>query len=427
MGDMLRDLQYSLRMLVKNPLFTITAVVTLALGIGLNAATFSTVNGTLLRPLDGVEDPEELVQIYRQGAGIEYGSVSIPHFQSLRDDNGEICENVAAWNFVQICLATQDRTERTMGVMVSANFFQTYGVNPALGRAFIPGVEDVGPGEHQVVVLGYGYWQSRFGGDPEVLGTTLVLNGHPFEIVGVAPQEFKGPMTFADIPIFVPIMMQRELVPGYDWLESRGNNMMSAVGRMREGVTLEQVRQVLDAHLLGLREEYPGSYEDQLGTTLVLQNEAGIHPMFRNAQVGMSALMMVVVGLLLLIACVNVANLFLVRARERRREMGIRLSLGAGGRRIIQQLLTESVVFSLLAGGLGLGVAKVAMGALGRFQPPIDGSFTFDIAMDNTVLLFTFAISVGAGLLFGLAPALQAANPETVSAVKGESGDKAGR
>ena len=427
MSDIIRDLQYSFRMLIKSPLFTVAAVLTLALGIGLNAATFSTVNGILLRPLDGVAEPEELVQIYRQWAGMEFGSVSIPHFQSLRDDTGEVFENVAAWNFVQISLAADDRSERTLGAMVSANFFQTYGANPTLGRAFIPGEEDVGPGAHPVVILGHGYWESRFGSDPDIIGKSLILNGHPFEVVGVAPSDFKGPMNFADIPIYVPIMMQRELVPGQNWIEARGNNMMTAVGRLRDGETVERARELLDAHLLGLQEEFPDFYEDQLGTTLVLQNDAGIHPMFRNAQVGMSAVMMVVVGLLLLIACVNVANLFLVRARERRKEMGIRLSLGAGGRRIIQQLLTESLVFSLLAGLVGLGVARVAMGALGRFQPPIDGPFSFDFSMDNRVLLFTLAVSVAAGFIFGLAPALQAANPDTVSAVKGEASDKAGR
>ena len=426
-GDIRRDLRYSFRMLIRSPLFTIAAVVTLALGIGLNAATFSVVNGLLLRPLDGVESPEELVQVFRKYPGFDFGSVSVPYFQTVRDNSDEIFENVAAWNFVSISLAMGDRSEMSMGLMVSASFFQTYGVVPALGRFFIPGVEDVGPGSHPVVVLGYGYWQARFGGDQEIVGSTLIINGHTFEVVGVAPEDFKGPMNIVDIPIYAPIMMQRELFPGNDWLESRGDHWMKAVARLRDGVTVERGREFLDAQLVGLREEYPGYYENQLGTMLVLQNESGIHPMFRTAQMGLSAVMMAVVGLLLLIACVNVANLFLVRARERRREMGVRLSLGASGRRIIQQLLTESVVFSLLSGLVGLGVARLAMSALGRFRPPIDGSWNLSFSMDNTVLLFTLAISVAAGLLFGLAPALQAAKPNTVSAVKGESSDKVGR
>lgn len=427
MSDILRDLQYSFRMLIRSPLFTIAAVVTLALGIGLNAATFSAVNGILLRPLDGVTAPEELVQLYRHWPGMEFGSSSIPHYQSLRDETGEAFESITAWNFVPLSVASDDRSERTMGLMVSANFFQTYGVEPILGRAFIPDEESVDPGAHPVIVLGHAYWQSRFGGDRSVIGRTIILNGHPFQVVGVAPPDFRGPMNFADIPIYAPIMMQRELAPGADLINARGNNMMTAVGRLRDGVTVERAREVLDAQLLSLRERFPDHYDDQLGTTLVLQNEAGIHPMFRNAQVGMSAVMMAVVALLLLIACVNVANLFLVRARERRREMGIRLSLGAGRRRIIQQLLTESIVFSILAGGVGLVVADLALGALERFQPPIDGPFLIDVGMDNRVLLFTLGVSVLAGIVFGLAPALQAANPSTVSAVKGETDSRGGR
>ena len=427
MGDVIRDLKYSVRMLVKSPLFTIAAVMTLALGIGLNAATFSTVNGILLAPLSGAEEPEELVQIYRRWPGMEYGSTSIPHYQSLRDMTGDVFENVTAYNFVPVSLSFGAGNERQIGMMVSANFFQTYGVTPILGRAFIPGVEDRGPGAHPVIVLGYGYWQSRFGGDPGVVGNTVTLNGQPFEVVGVAPEDFKGPVNFANVPLYVPIMMQRELSPGNDLIEARGSNMMTAVARLRDGETVERAEQVMTSVLLQLREQYPESYEDQLGSTLVLQSEAGIHPSFKSAQVGMSAVIMAVVGLLLLIACVNVANLFLARARERRREMGIRLSLGAGGRRIVQQLLTESLVFSLLAGLVGLGIARLSMKSLAAFRPPIDGPFDFAFGMDNTVLLFTLGISVAAGIIFGLVPALQTANPNTVSAVKGESSQKGGR
>lgn len=419
--DLLRDFRFSIRMLVKSPVFTVAAVLTLALGIGLNAATFSAVRSILLRPLQGVEAPDELVQIYRTWPGLEYGSVSIPHYQDLRDRTGDVFENMAAYTFVPLSLSTNDRSERLMGMLVSANFFQTYGVRPALGRAFIPGEEDVGPGAHPVAVLGHGFWQARFGGDLSVVGRTITLNGHTFEVVGVAPADFRGPVTFASIPIYVPIMMQAEIQPGANRLEARNSNSMTAVGRLRDGQTVELAGQKLEAVLLQLSDEYPDSYRTQLGHTLVLQNEAGIHPTFKNAQVGMSAVMMAVVGLLLLIACVNVANLFLARARERRREMGIRLSLGAGGRRIMQQLLTESLVFSVLAGAVGIGLATVTIRFLNSIQLPIDGPWDFSVVMDNTVLLFTVAVSLGAGLLFGLAPALQAANPDTVAAVKGES------
>ena len=427
MDQLFRDLQYSVRMLVKNPLFTITAVLTLALGIGLNAATFSAVYGILLRPLDGTDHPEELVQIYRQWGGMDYGSVSIPHYQDLRDRTGDAFEDVAAYWFSPLSVSADGRSERVLGMLVSANFFRTYGVTPALGRAFIPGEEDAGPGAHPVAVLGHAFWQSRFGGDPAIIGRPVILNGQTFEVVGVAPADFRGPVNFASVPIYVPLMMQMQIAPGVNLIEARGNNMMTAVGRLRDGQTVEQARQVVEALLVQLREEFPADYELQLGHTLVLQSEAGIHPMFRNAQVGMSTVMMVVVAFLLLIACVNVANLFLVRARERRREMGIRLSLGAGRGRIIRQLLTESLVFSLLAGLAGLGLAGIAVGFLGQVRPPMDGPWDFSVDMDGTVLLFTLAVSIAAGLLFGLAPALQAASPNTVAAVKGEADGKAGK
>ena len=427
MNDVLQDLRYAIRMLVKNPVFTVAAVVTLALGIGLNAATFSAVNGLLLRPLPGAKSPDRLVQLYRAWPGMEYGSNSIPHYQDMRDRTGDAFESMSAWYFTSISVSGDGRNERIMGTLVSANFFQTYGVTPIVGRAFIPGEESVGPGAHPVAILGYGFWQDRFGGDPGVIGRTLLLNGQPFEVVGVAPRDFRGPVTFASIPIYVPLMMQMQIAPGHNLIESRGNNMMNVVGRLRDGVELPRAQEVVDATLARLKEELPDSYQDQVGIVLVPQMDAGIHPMFRSAQVKLSAVIMAVVSLLLLIACVNVANLFLVRARERRREMGIRLSLGAGRMRVVRQLLTESLLFSALAGLAGLGLAQLAVRVLSNIRPPLDGPWHFAVEMDDRVLLFTFAVSMIAGVLFGLAPALQAARPDMVSAVKGETAGKAGR
>lgn len=427
MGDFIRDLKYSVRMLIKNPVFTIAAVTTLALGIGLNAATFSAVNGLLLRPLPGTESPEELVQLYRQWPGIEWGSNSVPHYQDLRDRSGEVFENMALWSFAPLSLSADGQSERIVGMVVSANFFQTFGARPALGRAFIPGTEDRGPGAHAVAVLGYGFWQARFGGDPDVVGSTIVLNGSPFEVVGVSDPDFKGPVNYASPPVYVPLMMLGTVEPGSTRLEQRGNNSLNMVGRLRDGLTLEQAGERIDAVVAQLADEYPASYEGQIGTNLIRTNEAGIHPSFGPAQRGMSAVMMTVVGLLLLIACVNVANLFLARARDRRQEMGVRLSLGAGRGRIVRQLLTESLLFSLLAGTAGLGLAQVATRLLTNFRPPIDGPWAMDVAIDSSVLWFTLGISMVAGIVFGMAPALQAARPSTVAAIKGAGSDRTGR
>ncbi len=427
MDNFLQDLRFAFRMLFKNPLFTAAAIFTLALGIGLNAAVFSAVDAILFRPLPGVRDDSELVQLYRTWpGGMIYGSNSIPHYQDLRDRVEAFDGQVAAWNFVTLSLSADDRNERLMGNMVSANFFDVLGARMALGRGFTA-EEAVGPGAHSVVVLGHSFWQTRFGGDPSVVGRTIHINDRPFIVVGVAAEGFQGAMPLVDPPIYAPLMMQRELIPGFDLIDSRGNNWLNVVARVAPGVTFERARETLDAFMLQMREAYRDHYEDS-GIHLVPQREAGIHPMFRSAQVGMSAVTMAVVAFLLLIACINVANLFLARASERRKEMGIRLSLGARRGRIISQLLTESLLFAAVAGVAGLAFAYGAIAIGNSLSLPIDVPVDFDLRLDRTVLMFTAALALATGVVFGLAPALHASKPEFVSSLKGEASlDLAGK
>ncbi|MFC1639391.1 ABC transporter permease [Gemmatimonadota bacterium] len=422
------DLRYCLRTLSRKPLFATAVVLTMALGIGANTATFSAVNGILLRPLIGVESPEQLVQVYRHWPAMEFGSSSIPHYQDIRDRTGEVFDNVAAWVFVPLALTVNDRAERVSGMMVSANFFQTYGVASMLGRAFLPGEESVGAGEHPVTVVSHAFWESRLGANRSVIGETITVNGHSFEVVGVAPPKFKGPVNGGDVAVYVPIMMQRQVVPAFDWIESRGTGMLRVVGRLADGVTLERADQVLEATLLQLREEFPNQYNGDLGVTVVPERQAGMHPTLRGSQLAMGTVVMAVVSILLLIACANVANLLLARARERRREMGIRLSLGAGSGRILQQLLTESLLLCLFAGLVALGVARLAVSLINRVHLPSLGPYgNLGVEIDGPVLLFTFGVSIVAGLFFGLLPALHAARANTVLATKGESSESCGR
>ena len=210
-----------------------------------------------MAPLPGTENPEKLVQIFRRWPGIEHGSTSIPHYQDIRDRSGEVFENVVMWDFAPISLSADGRSERILGMLVSANFFQTYGVTPVVGRAFIPGEEDVGPGAHPVTVLGHAFWQTRFGGDPSVVGRSIVLNGHPFEVVGIAPADFKGPLKIADAPLYVPLMMVQQILPGHNLIEARGNNRFRTIGRLRAEATLEQAGDVFDAILLQLGRSSP--------------------------------------------------------------------------------------------------------------------------------------------------------------------------
>jgi predicted permease len=425
MGNLQQDLRFALRMLLKNPWFTAASVLTLGLGIGLNAAVFSAVNALFFRPLPQVREDSELVQLYRSWPGdVLYGSNSIPHYQDLRDRVEAFGGDVAAWTLVPLNLSADGVSERIIGNMVSANYFDVLGAPPVLGRGFLA-EEAVNPGAHRVIVLGHSFWQTRFGADPSIVGRAVTLNGQSWTVIGVARAGFKGTMPIIDPPVYAPLMMQRELIPGYNLIEARDNNWMNVVARRRPEFSVEQTRQNLDAWLMQMRDEYPDDY-DESGVHLVPQNEAGIHPMLRSAQVGLSAVTMVVVAFLLLIACINVANLFLARAGERRKEMGIRLSLGARRGRLITQLLTESLLFSAVAGGTGLLLALWAVSIANSLTLPIDVAVDFDLSIDRTVLLFTLGLSLFTGILFGLAPAMQASNPETVSALKGEFSSERG-
>jgi predicted permease len=422
MNDLRRDIRYALRMLSKNPGFTMAAVLTLALGIGLNTAVFGAVYSMLLRPLPGADAPDRIVQLYRSWASdFLWGANSVPHYYSVKEEN-DVFESVAVWSFIPVNLSGEGASERIAGELVSADYFSVFGVRPELGRAFLS-EEDEGPGQHPVAVLSHAFWQARFGGDPGVLGQVLTLNGQPFEVVGVAPADFHGAMPAVRAAVYVPLTMQRELMPGRDRFERRGSNFLSMVARLRDGVTVEQASQAMDALARGLEEQYPGDYEGNW-ITVVSQQEAGIHPTFTGTQRSMSALMMGVVGLLLLIACVNVANLFLARGRDRQREMAVRLSIGARRRRIIRQLLTEAVLFAAVAGGAGLVLAFLAVRVLNGVQVPSDFPIDFDIAVSTPVLVFTLGISLVTGLVFGLAPALTASRPELVTSLKGDVGGR---
>ncbi len=423
-GNLRHDLSFAIRMLLKNPMFTAAAVLTLALGIGLNAAVFSAVNAMLFRPLPGVVNDGELVHLYRDWPGMSWGSNSIPHYQDIRDRVEAFDGQVLAWTFAPVSLSADGVNERIMANMVSANYFDVLGAAPILGRGFLPN-EANDPGAHRVIVLGHSFWQGRFGGDPSVVGRTVTLNGQSWMVVGVAKEGFKGTMPMIDPPMYVPLMMQRELIPGYDLIVARGNNWMNVVGRLAPGVTTDLCRQHLDATVLQLRDDHPDHYDNN-GISMVPQAEAGLHPMIRSAQVGMSALTMVVVAFLLMIACINVANLFLARAGERRKEMGIRLSLGAKRSRIITQLLTESLLFATIACAAGLILAYWAVGFANTLTLPMDFPVDFDLTLDRNVLLFSAALSVLTGILFGLAPALQASRPDTVTSLKGEASREPG-
>ena len=421
MTTLLQDLRFAIRSLLRHPVFAAVGVITLALGIGLNTAVFSAVDAMLLRSLQGVRAPEELAQIYRTWPGGEqYGSNSPLHFFDVRERSKDVFTDAAAWAFIPINLSFGGQNQRVFGTVVSANYFSVLGVVMERGRPFVS-EEDVGPLAHPVAVISHSTWERTFGSDPQIVGRTVILSGTAYNVVGVTPPEFRGVSPIISPAIYVPLMQLAQLNPSnVDQLKNRGSNSLNVIARLKPGVTPQLASDRMKAIIRQLNDVYPDSYRGT-GALLVMQSDAGIHPMFRQTQVQMSSLVMAVVVMLLLIACVNVANLFLARASERSREMAIRLSMGAERRRLIRQLLTESILFSVVSGIVGLLIASWAISLTNSIRIPIDVDLQPDLRLSVPVLLFTFAVSLVVGIVFGLAPALQATRPQLVPALKGEA------
>ncbi len=408
-------------MIAKNPAFTFVVITTLALGIGLNTAVFSALDALLLRPLPGVQSADRLVQLYRSWPGKSLGSNSVPHFQDVRDRSKDTFTDVTAWGFMPMNLSAAGQAQRIMGQVASANFFSLLGVKAEMGRTFVP-AEDSGRRAHPVVILSHAGWKKQFGADPNVVGTTIVLNGESYSVIGVTPEGFRGGLPLASPVLWAPLTQLDHLEPGASRWENRGTNSLQLIARLKPKVTIEEARLQMGRLIEELRRIYPDDYKAS-GITLVLQSEAGIHPMFKSAQVGLSAVIMAVVIMLLLIACVNVANLMLARARDRSREMAVRLSIGAQRSVLIRQLLTESLVLAAIAGAAGLIVAWWAIGIANRVSGGISAPIDLapDLRISPTVLVFTLAVSLVTGILFGLAPALQATRPDLIPTLKGEA------
>ena len=419
------QIRHAGRLFVKNPLFTAIVVLTMSIAIGLNTTVFAAVEALLLRPLPGTTAPDRLVQVYRTSPGMTWGSNSVPHYFDIRERTSDVFDGVAAWTFASFSISTGDQPRRLAGQIVSANYFTTLGVQPALGRFFLP-AEDEGRGAHPVLVLGYSTWRGMFGADPGVIGRTINLNGQPMQVVGIAPADFRGAMPMLDPVAFVPLMQMGQVQPdrasSFEW---RGNNFMNVVARLRDGVSIEQASARATLVNDQLAAEYPEQYEKR-GVWVVSQSDAGMHPSVRSAQVGLSAVILAVVGILLLVACVNISNLFLARAHDRAREMAVRLALGAKRSQLMKQLLVESLFFAVAAGVAGVVVAVAGIQLLNGITLPMEVGFRPNLEVNPRVLVFTFGVTILAGLLFGLAPALQATRPSLVPGLKGESAAGAG-
>lgn len=417
-----QDIRHGMRVLLKSPGFTVIAVLTLALGIGANSTIFSWINSTVLDPIPGVSHASQYVLLTTGGRNND-SPLSYPDYVDLRDRNHSFSALTGS-ALTSMDLTSNAKPERVWGVLCTANYFDALGVRPILGRGFLP-AEGAKPGGAPVVVISYRLWKTHFGGERSLIGTTIQINKHPYTVVGVTPPVFQGTQTGLRADMWLPAMMIGQFWPQENPLEDRGNGWLMLTGHLKPGVGREQAEADLNVLVQQIVHQYPDTHKGN--------NTVNLYPLWR-APFGANYyldtilfLLTAISGVVLLLACANVANLLLVKSVARRREMAIRLSMGATRWRLIRQLLAESLLLSVFGGGIAMLFTLWTAGTLSDFIPPVSEiPISMSVRADRTVLLATLVISLITGVIFGILPALRSSSLQPAMVLKEEAGSISG-
>lgn len=420
-----QDIRYAVRMLIKNPGFSTIAVLSLALGIGANTTIFTVVNAILLNPLP-VKQISRVVQMDTVDtktrvttANVTKLGMSYPNFQDYARDNKIFTGLACIVGPLPLTWSGSAEPKQIFGQMVNANYFDVLGLRPVLGRFFLP-EEDTKPGGNNVVVLSYSLWVNKFGSDPNIRGTNLTLNATSYSVIGVAPRGFKGAFTFGNAEqVWIPVSMYPQVLAGFfkDNFNDRRFLTTVVIGRLRDGVNLGAAEAALKTIATHLEHEFPKDNASRsVALTPLADAAVGVNNRSQIALAG--GLMMGIVGLVLLIACANLANLLLAQAGSREKEIGVRAALGASRWRVMRQLLTESMVLAILSAIVGLAIAYGGRAVLWSFRPPFILDGDVDVSFDSHVLFFTLSVALLTAVIIGIVPAIKVAKPNLTEALK---------
>lgn len=414
METLLQDLRYGIRMLARAPGLTAVAVLTLALGIGGNATVFSWVRSVLLNPLPGIPEAGRLAAAETVMPSGEFHTSSYPDFRDYRDRN-HVFSGLFCFEFtgVDMSLHNDAPPERVWGILATENYFDVLGVRAAMGQTFHASPSQALNSDPSIV-LGYGLWARRFGSDPNVVGRTVHINSHPFTIIGVMPRNFYGTITGINAEYFVPMMMQPQVLPTED-LEERWPTFVHIMGRLKPGVTIAQAQAEMSTLAVDFQKEFS---QAEKGVGIYITPVWGAHYGVQDFLRSVLGFLMIVATLVLLIGCVNVANLLLARASSREREIAIRAALGAARARLIRQMLVESLLLAAAGGLCGAFLALWGTNLLKFFLPPLHLPVGLPLVVDGPVLAFTLILTLLTGVLFGMAPAWRGSRTDLNQSLK---------